>query len=288
MNEMGEIKRAQKQIIYVSLRKIRENHETIQPLTLQLQHLQEQMNSMNGAGEFQDFESNYSGMLSHVSSQLVRIPSSRFLLSCDKRLPLDTWNQSRVQENVFGNQFATFDSPRDFPQRIQSDDIQRNQEAAPEAERMKTSHTSENRQNQGTIPMPTFAPRPLTTSPTIPGESPQNYMVGQQRQQISELQFDKFPYPQSFLVLKIRLKTQGTTCSDFPSAAMLWIKEVEKIDSVDELKSSRSVKGKHFPKFEVLDSKIASFFFLTRSSRIPSSRRRLASRSRKPRKRTGF
>ena len=82
------------------------------------------------------------------------IPSSRFLLSRDKRLPIDTWNQSRLHENVSGNQFSTFDSPRDFPQRLQSDDVQRNREAAPEAGRTKNIHTSEDRQNQGTIPMP--------------------------------------------------------------------------------------------------------------------------------------
>ena len=49
-----------------------------------------------------------------------------------------------------------------------------------------------------------------------------------------------------------------TTCSDFPSEAMLWIKEVEMVDSLDELKSSRSVCGKDFPNFEMLDAKIAS------------------------------
>ena len=107
-------------------------------------------------------ESNFSGRLSHVSSQLVMIPSSRFLLSRDKRLPLDTWNQSGLQENVFGNQFSTFDSPKNHPQRIQSDDEQRNREAVRETGRTKTTHTSEDRQNQGTIPMPTFATRPLT------------------------------------------------------------------------------------------------------------------------------
>ena len=106
--------------------------------------------------------------------------------------------------------------------------------------------------------MPTFATRPLTTSSTIPVELPQNYMVGQQRQQVSELQFDKCPNPQSFLVWKIRFKTQVTTCSDFPSDAMLWIKEVEMVDSVEELKSSRSASGKNFPHFEMLDAKIAS------------------------------
>ena len=49
-----------------------------------------------------------------------------------------------------------------------------------------------------------------------------------------------------------------TTCSDFPSEAMLWIKEVEMVDSSEELKSSRSVSGKDFPNFEMLDAKIAS------------------------------
>ena len=39
---------------------------------------------------------------------------------------------------------------------------------------------------------------------------------------------------------------------------MLWIKLVEMVDSLDELKSSRSVSGKNFPNFEMLDARIAS------------------------------
>ena len=39
---------------------------------------------------------------------------------------------------------------------------------------------------------------------------------------------------------------------------MLWIKEVELVDSVDDLKSSCSVRGIRMPDFEVLDAKIAS------------------------------
>ena len=65
-----------------------------------------------------EVEPNYSGRLSHVSSQPARIPSSRSLLSRDKRLPLDTWNTSGSQENVLGNHFATFDSSRNNPQGI--------------------------------------------------------------------------------------------------------------------------------------------------------------------------
>ena len=199
MHEMGEIKRAQElRVDGVSVQKLRESHETIQQLTSKLQQMQEQMNSMNDSGDFQDVESKHSGRLSHVSSQPEMIPSSRSLLSRDKRLPLDTWNQSGLQENVFGNQFSTFGSPRDHPQRIQSDDVQRNREAVPEARRTKTFHTCEDRLNPSTIPMPTCATKPLTTSSAMPVELPQNYMVGQQRQQMSDWQFDKFPTPQSF------------------------------------------------------------------------------------------
>ena len=95
-------------------------------------------------------ESNYSGKLSHVSSQHTMIPSSRSMLSRDKRLRLTHGLKSGLQENVFGNQFSTFDSSRNHPQRIQSDDVQRNQETVPEAGRTKTIHTSEDRLNQGT------------------------------------------------------------------------------------------------------------------------------------------
>ena len=74
--------------------------------------MQEQMNSMNDSGEFQEVESNHSERLSYVSSHLAMIPSSRSMLSRDKLLPLDTWHTSGSQENVFGNQFSAFDSLR--------------------------------------------------------------------------------------------------------------------------------------------------------------------------------
>ena len=38
----------------------------------------------------------------------------------------------------------------------------------------------------------------------------------------------------SFLVWKIRFKTQVNTCSDSPSDVMLWIKAVEMVDHLDE------------------------------------------------------
>ena len=99
----------------------------------------------------------------------------------------------------------------------------------------------------GAIPMPTFARMPPTTSSLIPVDIPQSSVVGQQRQQISELQFGKFPTPSTFLCWKIRSKNQVTTRSDFLSEAMPWINEVKMVDSVEELKSSRSIFGKNHP-----------------------------------------
>ena len=56
----------------------------------------------------------------------------------------------------------------------------------------------------------------------------------------------------------MRFKTKVCTCSQFPTEVVLWIKEVEMVESVDDLKSSRSIQGTHGPDFEVLDAKIAS------------------------------
>ena len=78
-----------------------------------------------------------------------------------------------------------------------------------------------------------------------------------------------------------------TTCSDFPSDAMLWITEVEMVDSLDELKSSRSVCGKNFPNFETLDAKIDCFCSEQDHPEFPNqeegqSRRRTESPNRRP------
>ena len=59
-------------------------------------------------------------------------------------------------------------------------------------------------------------------------------------------------------IWKIRFKIEVCTCSQFPTEAMQWIKEMELVDSVDELRSSSSTRGISMPNFEVLDAWIAS------------------------------
>ena len=105
MHEKGEMKRAQElRVDEFSFQKLRESHEIIQRLTSQVQELQERMNYLNDSGEFHEMESFFSGK----AFQPARIPSPRSMLSCDQRLPRDTWNLSGSQENVFC--ISTFDT----------------------------------------------------------------------------------------------------------------------------------------------------------------------------------
>ena len=79
------------------------------------------------------------------------------------------------------------------------------------------------------------------------GDSSNNCGEDQQRLQILDLHFDKFPTPATFACWRIRFKTEVCTCSQFPTEAML-----------DDLKSSSSIRGISMPNFEVLDARIAS------------------------------
>ena len=70
--------------------------------------------------------------------------------------------------------------------------------------------------------------------------------------------FLQFPAPATFACWKIRFKTEVYTCSQLPTEAVQWIKEVEMIDTVDDLLSSFSTRGIQMPNFEVLDARIPS------------------------------
>ena len=74
------------------------------------------------------------------------------------------------------------------------------------------------------------------------GRFSKDYGADQQRLQISDLHFDKFATPATFACWKIRFKIEVCTCSQFPTEAIVWIKEVEMVEAVDDLKSSRSIR----------------------------------------------
>ena len=96
-------------------------------------------------------------------------------------------------------------------------------------------------------------------------------MVDHQKSQISDLHFDKFLTPSTFSCCKVRFKTEVCACSGSPSG-MFWIKDVEVVDPIDDLKSSRSVQGHQFPNFQMLDEKIASSLNKTIKNFLASGR----------------
>ena len=59
-------------------------------------------------------------------------------------------------------------------------------------------------------------------------------------------------------MLEDKIQHRGKFLFWFSFGGLLWIKEAEMVESVDDLKSSRSIKGVHFPNFEMLDARIAS------------------------------
>ena len=116
------------------------------------------------------------------------------------------------------------------------------------------------------------------------GKFSKNYGADQQRVQFSHFHFDKFPTSGTFACWKIRFKIGVYICLQFLKEVMQWIKEVEMDESVDDLKSSCSIRGIRMPDFEVLDAKIVSA--LNRVIHNTRFKRKVSLEYEKPKKRT--
>ena len=233
-----------------------EGRDTILELIGKIQELQNEINCMNDSRDFQDAESVRSGN-SHVASQHVSFPphpipggmlSRSFGMPSRRDGPPSIRDTHDISGNVFANPAASSSAP--YPQELNPwSSLQR-----------LHSSQAEKSENQTPVQDQRCQSGPSARNSVIPSEGrfSKNYGADQQRLQISDLHFDKFTTPATFACWKIRFKTEVCTCSQFPTEAMLWIKEVELVDSVDDLKSSCSVRGIRMPDFEVLDAKIAS------------------------------
>ena len=103
---------------------------------------------------------NYGGKHSHVHSQPSGIPSPRSMPSCDRRLPLDTWNPSGQQENVFANPRSMFESSQTPCQGILHSTTPSATGAVPVHVCTGTLVARSEDRTGSTIPMPNFAGRP--------------------------------------------------------------------------------------------------------------------------------
>ena len=70
------------------------------------------------------------------------------------------------------------------------------------------------------------------------------------------LQMESKKTVQTFQCGKTSFTTEVCCCSHFPTEAV--IKELDMVESMDDLKTSRSIREHQFPNFEMLDAKIAS------------------------------
>ena len=271
---MRELKRFQGSTFdTIGRRNLIEDRDTILELTGKIQELQNETYCRNDSRDFKDAESVRSGQ-SDVTSQPAFFPLfsdpggmlSRSLgMPSRNDGPPSIWDTHGISGNVFVNPPASSSSL--YPQGFNPWFFN------------VSEHTSPHVMSESQTPNTTLDPRcqsgPSARNSFDPSEGrfSKNYGADQQRLQISDLLFDKFPNPATLACWKIRFKTEVCTCSQFPTEAMLWIKEVEMVESVDDLKSSRSIRGTLGPNFEIC-STLEMLQRSTKSSRIPASRKR--------------
>ena len=163
---------------------------------------------MNDSGDFQDAESVLSGN-SHVTNQpmlLSKHPIPEGLLKqdfvspCRREGPPNIWDTHGISGSVFANPPASSSAP--YPQELNQWGT-----TVEEPLHMSTAERSE-RQEQNQDLRCQSGPSAKDSVIFSGGDSSKNYGADQQRLQISDLQFDKFPTPATFACWKIRFKTE--------------------------------------------------------------------------------
>ena len=187
---------------------------------------------------------------SHFIHFLKEMLSRSFGMPSCREGPPSIWDTHGTSGNVFVNPDASSSAP--YPQ-----DVNQWNSSIEEPLHSSTVEKSE-RQEQNQDLRCQSGPSAKDSVILSGGDSSKNYGADQQGLQTSDLHFDKFPTPATFACWKIRFKTEVCTCAQFPTEAMQWIKEVELVESVDELRTSSSTRGIQMPNFAVLDARIAS------------------------------
>ena len=219
-----------------------EDQDTFLELTGKIRELQNDSNCMNDSKDFQDAESIRSGN-SHLTSRSVSFPP---LPIPEGMLSRSTGMPSRKDGWCIGKRFCrsscVFYST--LPAGIESMEIQayQNRFTHQRRRRMRIKHqfrirdASPDRQPK----IQSLLVREILQRLTEQTNNDRTFFV---------FHFDKFPTPATFTCWKMRFKIEVCTCSQFLLEAMHWIKEVEMVDSVDDLMSSSSTRGIQMPIF---------------------------------------
>ena len=218
LTEMEELRKFQNSTSdTLARRKLIENQNTIMELSGRLQELQNEVNCMNESKDFQDAESVRSGN-SHVTNQPMLFPKHpipegmlrpSFVSPRRKEGLPSIWDTHGISGNVFANPHASSSAP--YPQELNPWGT-----TIEEPLHVSTAEKSE-RPEQNQDLRCQSGPSAKDSVIFSGGDSSKNYGADQQRLQISDLHFDRFPTPATFACWKIRFKTEVCTCSQFPT-----------------------------------------------------------------------
>ena len=244
LTEMEELRKFQSSTFdTIARRKLIEDQNTILVLSGRVQELQNEVNCVNDSKDFQDAESLRSGN-SHVTSQPMLFPTHpspegmlrpSFVSPRRKEGPPSIWDTHGFSVNAFANPDASSSAP--CPQEL-------NQWTSSIEDPLHTSTEEKSERPEQNRDLRCQSGPSAKDSVIFSGrDSSKNYCADQQRLQISDLHFYKFLTPATFACWKMKFKTEVCTCSQFPTEAIQWIKEVELVDSVDELRSSSSIRS---------------------------------------------
>ena len=207
-------------------RKLIEDQNTTLEFSGRVQKLQNAVNCINDSKDFQDAESVRSGN-SHVTSRPVSFPPHpipegmlmhSFVSPRRKEGPSSIWDTHGVSGNVFANPHASSSVLYLLKLNQWSTAIEKPLHTFT-AEKCERPEQNRDLRCQ-------CGPSAKNSVIFSGGDSSKNYGADQQRLQISDLHFDKFPMSATFACWKIRFKTEVCTCSQLFTEAMQWIKEV--------------------------------------------------------------
>ena len=200
----------------IARRKLVEDQNTILVLSGRMRELQNEVICMNDSEDFQDADSIRSGD-SHVTSRPVSFPphpipegmlSRSFGVPSRREGPPSLWDTHGISGNFIANPDASLSAP--YPQELNqwNSSIEEPLHSST-VEKSETQIDQDLRCQSG--------PSAKISVIFSGGAYSKNYGADQQRLQISDLHFDKFPTPATFACWKIRFKTEVCTCSQFLS-----------------------------------------------------------------------
>ena len=190
-------------------KKFIEDQKIILELSGRLQEKQNEVNCMNDSKDFRDAESICSGK-SHVTSPPGLLPrhppfegllKPAFISQRQTEEPPNIRDTSGISGNVFAHPQTSSSAP--YPQELNSTW----RKTIEEPIHMSTAEKSGRPERDPDLRCQS-GPSAKDSVIFSGGDSSKNYGADQQRLQISDLHFDKFPTPATFACWKIRFKTE--------------------------------------------------------------------------------